>query len=169
MIPYSTSSVWGVVTLDKYLNYTASCLTHSSATSQTLGHFPCRKGQPRLHNEWDYFLRIAPWRKYTILSFGGWKRFHTLVALWSYIFCYHMSTMRCQWMATHWQPKEPGRCCRYDLGLLLARQILIFQSISQLIHCCNTGYSYLVTHPSRNYVVKGLTLFSERKMLPSLW
>ena len=34
---------------------------------------------------------------------------------------------------------------------------------------CNTGYSYLVTHPSTNLTEQGLTLLNRRNMLLSLW
>ena len=34
---------------------------------------------------------------------------------------------------------------------------------------CNTGYSYLVTHPSTNVAEQGLTLLKLRNMLLSLW
>ena len=34
---------------------------------------------------------------------------------------------------------------------------------------CNTGYSYLVTHPSTNYAEQDLTLLNQRNMLLSLW
>ena len=34
---------------------------------------------------------------------------------------------------------------------------------------CNTGYSYLVTHPSTNFTEQGLTLLNRRNMLLSLW
>ena len=34
---------------------------------------------------------------------------------------------------------------------------------------CNTGYSYLVTHPSTNLAEQGLTLLNRRNMLLSLW
>ena len=34
---------------------------------------------------------------------------------------------------------------------------------------CNTGYSYLVTHPSTNLAEQDLTLLNRRKMLLSFW
>ena len=34
---------------------------------------------------------------------------------------------------------------------------------------CNTGYSYLVTHPSTDLAEQGLTLLNRRNMLLSLW
>ena len=34
---------------------------------------------------------------------------------------------------------------------------------------CNTGYSYLVSHPSTNVAEQGLTLLNRRNMLLSLW
>ena len=34
---------------------------------------------------------------------------------------------------------------------------------------CNTGYSYLVTHPSTNAGEQGLTLLNRRSVLLSLW